>query len=343
MKGIIIAGGFGTRLQPLTYARPKHLLPVANRPFLEYQVALLRRHGIREIIFATNYYAEKIEAHFGDGSGFGVNMRYALEREPLGTAGAIRNAAALCPDDAVLVLNGDILTDFDLREVIAFHQDHRAQATIALRAVERPHAFGVLDIAADGRVRDWREPTEEEKRRIASMSPGAPLAEEGETDYINAGVYVLEPEVMERIPVGRPVSIERETYPALIAEGARVFGVAPQGYWMDIGRPEQYLAANAAVLTGAVQTDVPFRQVAEGAEVAPDAFLDPTTSVGRDARIGAGSRLTGCVIMDRTVIGAKAMLTGLIVEEGATLDDEVTSRGGAVLAAGTVIGRGSRF
>src|SRR5262245_14463977 len=140
MKGIIIAGGFGTRLRPLTYDRPKHLLPVANRPFLEYQVALLRRHGITEIVFATNYLADRIEAHFGDGSRFGVAMRYALETEPLGTAGAIRNAAALCGGDTVLVLNGDILTDFDLQAVLAFHAERRACATIALRAVERPHA-----------------------------------------------------------------------------------------------------------------------------------------------------------------------------------------------------------
>jgi len=339
VKGIIIAGGLGTRLQPLTYTRPKHLLPVANRPFLEYQVALLRRHGVREIIFATNYLAEKIEAHFGDGSRFGVTMRYALETEPLGTAGAIRNAAALCPGDALLVLNGDILTDFDLGQILAFHQTRRAQATIAVRAIERPHAFGVLDTEPDGRVRAWREPTEEEKKRVAT-APGPPT---GETDYINAGVYILESEVVERIPTGRPVSIERETYPQLIAEGARVFGIAPEGYWIDIGRPEQYLAANAAVLTGAVQTDVPFRQIGESAEIAPGVLLDATTSVGQGARIGAGSRLKGCIILDGVVIGTNAALTDLIAEEGAEVGDDVTACGGAVLAAGTVIGRGTRL
>src|SRR6266851_792599 len=149
MKAVIIAGGFGTRLRPLTNNRPKHLLPLANKPFLEYQVALLRQHGITEIVFATNYMAEQIEAHFGDGSSFGVSLSYALEKEPLGTAGAIRNAAGDGATDSILVLNGDILTDFDLTKIIAFHKERGARATIALRSVERPHAFGALITEVD--------------------------------------------------------------------------------------------------------------------------------------------------------------------------------------------------
>lgn len=298
MKGIIIAGGFGTRLRPLTHARPKHLLPVANRPFLEYQVALLREHGISEIVFATNYFADKIEAHFGDGSNFGVSMQYALETEPLGTGGAIRNACATLTDEPVLVLNGDILTDFDLSALIAFHRARDAWATIALRSVERPHAFGVLDTDPEGRLRSWMEPTEEQKRRVAE-NPDPPT---GESDFINAGVYILEPEAWRRIPTGRPVSIERETYPELLAEGALVYGMAPTGYWMDIGRPEQYLAANRAVLSGAVKTRVAFRQIGEGAQVAPDAEVDSATSIGNGARVGARTVLTECIILDKVII-----------------------------------------
>ncbi|HXG24964.1 MAG TPA: NDP-sugar synthase [Chthonomonadales bacterium] len=339
MKGIIIAGGFGTRLAPLTYYRPKHLLPVANRPFLEYQVALLKRHGIDEIIFATNYFAEMIEAHLGDGSRFGVTMHYALEEQPLGTAGAIRNAAALFPGEAVLVLNGDILTDFDLAGVIAFHRKQGAIATIALRAVERPHAFGVLDTDAEGRVRAWHEPTEEEKKRVAQYN-GPPT---GGSDYINAGIYVLEPEAIACIPVGRAVSIEREIYPALIAEDAPVFGIAPEGYWMDIGRPEQYLAANAAVLTRAVRTEVPFQQIGEEVEIAPDAEIDSTTSVGKGVRIGAGSRLAGCIILDGTMIGRNVTLSGVIADEDVQIQDDVSAPSGAVIAPSSVIGRGTRL
>jgi mannose-1-phosphate guanylyltransferase len=339
MKGIIIAGGFGTRLRPLTYSRPKHLLPVGNRPFLEYQVDLLRRHGITEIVFATNYFADQIEAHFGDGSAFGVRMRYALEQEPLGTAGAIKNAAALYPEDRVVVLNGDILTDFDVGEVIRFHAEKDAQATIALRAVERPHAFGVLDTDDGGRVSAWSEPTEEEKKRVAA-NPGPPT---GISDYINAGIYVLEPQVIAQIPTGRPTSIERETYPALIGAGAAVYGIAPEGFWMDMGHPEQYLAASEAVLTVRVRTGVPYRQFGEGVEIASEAAVDEKTSLGAGVRIGRGTRLVGCIILDGCTVGENAILSGVIAEEGTTVGDEVTIRPGTVLAKDSVIGRASRL
>lgn len=341
MKGIIIAGGFGTRLRPLTYSRPKHLLPVANRPFLEYQVALLRVHGVTEIVFATNYFAEKIEAHFGDGSAFGVRMRYALENEPLGTAGAIRNAAAELEPDTVIVLNGDILTDFDVRRIVAFHRDREAQATIALRPVERPHAFGVLDTEPDGRVRAWREPSEEEKKRVAAIaSRSGPKT--GEIDYINAGIYVLEPEVIAAIPAGRAVSIERETYPKLLAEGTPVYGIAPQGYWMDMGHPEQYLQANAAVLRKTVSTDVPF---SSGTDHASDegAEIDDATSLGRNVSVGRGSRVSESIMMDGVRVGANTVLDGVVAEEDVVIEDDVTARRGVVLARGSVVRRGARL
>src|SRR5215813_12077600 len=167
MKGIIIAGGLGTRLRPLTYRMPKPLLPVANRPFMEYQVALLRQHGVDDLVFATNYMADKIESHFGDGSRFGVRMRYAIEETPLGTGGAIRNAADLFPGEAVAVFNGDILTDFDLGAILEFHRAKKATATITLAEVPSPHPFGVLILDGEGRVQEWREPSEETKKALA--------------------------------------------------------------------------------------------------------------------------------------------------------------------------------
>lgn len=337
MQGIIIAGGFGTRLRPLTYTRPKHLLPVANRPFLEYQVALLRRHGVTEIVFATNYFAEQIEAHFGDGSRFGVHLRYAVETVPLGTAGAIRNAAALLPSETLLVLNGDVLTDFDLSALWEFHRSRRAGAVVAARRVAQPHPFGVLQLGQDGRIAGWHEPSEEQKRRAATLPDSADSAQ----DHINAGIYLLEPDLLCRIPTGRPVSIERETYPLLIAEGYPLYSAAPPGYWLDIGRPGQYLAANEAVLTGAVQTDVPFLSRETGGEIDESASIDGATVLGRGVRIGPGSLLTGCVLLDGVTVGARTTLRGVIADAGAQIGDEVTAREGVTLASETRIARGS--
>jgi mannose-1-phosphate guanylyltransferase len=164
MRGVIIAGGFGTRLRPLTLRRPKPLIPVANRPFLEYQVAQLRAAGVEEIVFATNYLADRIEAHFGDGSRFGVRMRYAMEQEPLGTAGAIRNAVEGLPPMRCIVFNGDILTDFDLGAIVRSHLERKAQATLTLYRVQRPHPYGIIQVAEDGRVQAFIEPSEEQKR-----------------------------------------------------------------------------------------------------------------------------------------------------------------------------------
>jgi len=339
LKGIIIAGGFGTRLHPLTHHRPKHLLPLGNRPFLEYQAALLRRHGIREIVLAANYLAGMIQAHFGDGSSFGVRMQCALEETPLGTAGAIRNAARHALGERVIVLNGDILTDFDLGAVLRFHEERGAAATIALRAVERPHAFGVLDTDPEGRVAYWREPSEEEKRRVAA-SPGPPT---GEFDFINAGIYVLEPEVVEGIPEGRPASIERETFPALIQSGAPVYGIAPEGFWLDMGRPEQYLAASRAILTRVVDTDVPFQPVAGDARVAPGAEIDAETSLGPGVRVEEGARIQASIILAGSSVGPGARIRGGIVDERVRIGAEAEVRPGAVLAAGSILERGSRI
>jgi NDP-sugar pyrophosphorylase family protein len=338
MKGIVIAGGFGTRLHPLTYNRPKHLLPVGNRPFLEYQVALMRRHGIDEVVFATNFGADQIEAHFGDGSAFGVHMRYAIEDEPLGTAGAIRNAASLVPDEPVIVFNGDILTDFDLAGMMAFHRAKRALATIALRPVARPHGFGALVLDDDNRVQSWHEPSEAEKKAVAAGQGTA----DGRTDFINAGIYLLQPEVVRSIPTGRAVSVERETFPALIAETRGIFGTAPSGFWLDIGRPDQYRAANAAVLGGLVDTDVPACAVAEDASVDPAAGIDVGSSIGSRSIIGADAVVSGSIILQDVTVGARVRITNSIIDAGCRIADDVVLNNG-VVASGTVLERGSRL
>ena len=344
MKGIIIAGGLGTRLRPLTYQRPKPLVPVANRPFLEYQVGLLRKYGIEDIVFATNYLADSIEGHFGDGSRFGVRMRYALEDQPLGTGGAIRNAADLFPGEAVAVFNGDVLTDFDIGRVLAFHAEKKAIATITLSEVPSPHPFGVLLLDEDGRVRAWNEPSEETKKALAVDQDVMPTGK----DFINAGFYVLGPECIERIPQGVKSSVERDIYPALLAEQAAVYGIAPGGFWMDVGRAEQLLIATQAALSGAVKTAVPGLAVGEGTTIAPSTWINGLTAIGKNCRIGAESRLENCILMDSVTVGSHVRLTGVIIDAGAVVEDEVviSGRGSGltpVIAANSTLGKGTRL
>ena len=344
MKGIIIAGGLGTRLRPITYRRPKPLVLLANRPFLEYQVALLKKHGIEDIVFATNYMAEKIENHFGDGSRFGVRMRYALEETPLGTGGAIRNAADQFPGEAVAVFNGDILTDFDLGAVLDFHREKRALATITLAEVPSPSPFGVLILNDDGRVLEWREPSEETKKALAVDRDMMPTGK----DLINAGFYVLEPEAIARIPQGIPSSVERDIYPKLLAEQAAVYGFTPGGFWMDVGRAEQLMTATQAVLSGTVQTATPSMAVGEGTRIAPSAWINGQCAIGRHCSIGNGSRLESTILMDNVKVGNNVLLRGIIVDEGVTIEDEVVVEGRGsnavpVISALSVLGKGTRL
>jgi len=365
MKGIIIAGGAGTRLRPLTYTRPKPLIPVVNRPFLEYQVALLKRHGVEEIVFATNYMADRIQGHFGDGSRFGVSMKYAVEDKPLGTAGAIKNARNVAGRDTIIVLNGDILTDFDISSIMRFHQENRALVTLTLKEVPSPSPYGVILTDDTGRVTEFREPSEAQKKALAA-NPDAPLT--GEVDYINAGIYIMEPEAVDSIPAGRPVSIERETYPKLLQEGAPIFAVSQNGFWLDIGRAEQYRQATEAILTRAISVDVPGEWqpsggywAQEGAEVDPTAHLAPTVHVGARARISAGASITGktvigpqctiganatlrdCILEEGVVIGDGVHLTGVICDNGVRIEAETVITVPAVLAAGGIIARGTRI
>lgn len=339
MKGIIIAGGLGTRLRPLTYSRPKHLLPVANCPFLEYQIALLKQHGVDEVVFATNYFADMIENHFGDGSHFGIKLRYAIEDQPLGTAGAIRNAANLLTNETIIVFNGDILTDFDLSSLISFHKSNRAKATIALRPVNKPHAFGALSLSANGRVTNWYEPTEEEKRQVAAFAG----RKSADIDYINAGIYILDPEIVQSIPTGRPVSVERETYPSLIASKGDIFGYAPEGFWLDIGHPEQYLAANLAVAGHLVSSTAPHFNRGLNVCINEKATVDEVTVLGSNVTIGSGTSIMESIILNDCDIADNCTFEGVICEENVTIEADVTIKRGAVIAAGSIIKRGTRI
>src|SRR3984893_6022195 len=240
ITAVILAGGQGTRLRPLTNSRPKPVVPLLNIPFLAYQLTLLRRHGVRHVVLSCSYLVDEIRRAMGDGSQWDVTLEYAVETEPLGTAGGVRNAADLV-SGLVVVLNGDILTDADLSRMLHFHPEGGSRATIFLTRVEDTSPYGLVELAGDGRVR----------RFIEKPSPA-----DRTTDTINAGIYVLDAALLERIPAGRVASMEREFFPGVLADAVPCFGWISDCYWIDIGSPAKYRQAHLDLLAGRVETDL---------------------------------------------------------------------------------------
>ena len=327
MQAVILVGGQGTRLRPLTDTRPKPMMAVADRPFVAYQLDLLRRHGVREVVFSCGYRVEALEGHFGDGAGTGLKLRYVVDPEPLGTAGAIKNAeSALNPRRRILVLNGDILTDLDLSALAAAHSRSGALGTLTLTDVDDPSRYGLVRLYDNGRVEAFVEKPSEDQLR-----PGEPFR-------INAGTYLFEPEILAEIPAGINCSIERDVFPRL-AEADKLAGFPATAYWLDSGAPESYLQANIDVLAGAVQSEGPLGDcfIGEGAEIAADAVIDGGSSIGAGTVVESGAQVHGAVVLDGSTIGAGARVEGAIVGAGATIGD------GATLGAGVVVGDGAHI
>jgi NDP-sugar pyrophosphorylase family protein len=310
VKAVVLVGGEGTRLRPLTYDTPKPLLPIANEPFLERQLRWLARHGVDEVVLSMGYLPDAFVAHFPGGKFDGMRIRYAVEADPLGTAGGIRFAAEGV-EERILVCNGDVLTTLDLSALLDFHVARKAEATIALTKVDDPTAFGVVPTRDDGEVIAF----------VEKPPPGrAP------TNWINAGTYVLEPSVLARIPPRLPVSIETETFPRML-EGApprRLYAMRSDTYWLDIGTPEKYLQAQCDVLYGAL-THPPAAGAAEMApgiwvqgdpEIHDRAELVAPVLVGAGARVDEGARITRSVLGPRCVVGARARIERSVLHEG---------------------------
>ena len=326
MKAFILAGGFGTRLRPLTYTRPKHMLPIANRPHIEHVFDLLEQCGVREIVLLTSYLAEHFAGVVEDAEARGLDFEVAHEEKPLGTAGAFKNAEQLVGNEAFLAFNGDILTDIDLNSVLDFHRANEAEATIVLTPVEDPSAYGVVPTDVGGRVLSFIE---------------KPPREEAPTNLINAGMYVFEPTVLERIPAGKVYSAERELFPGLIEEGARMFATATDAYWIDIGTPQQYLRANLDALLGRFRTSA-VQSPGNGAVLSSDgASISATASVrtvcvGKGARIEDGSTVERSVLLPGAVVGAGARVETSIVGEGARVRPGAVLSGAAIADGQTV-------
>lgn len=325
MKALLIAGGFGTRLRPLTHTRPKHLLPIANRPHIEHVLDLLRLHGIDDVVLLTSYMASAFERVIATARERGMRVEVAHEEEPLGTAGAIKNAQGLLDDETFFAFNGDVLSAVDLTAALAFHRERDALGTLVLTPVEDPSAFGVVPTDLTGRV----------QRFIEKPPPGT-----AETDLINAGIYILEPAILASIPLGRAVSIEREVFPRVAQEG-RLYALPTDRYWMDIGTPEKYLQANIDAIEGRFPTDAApgdgSSVVAESATIAPDARVS-SACVGARCVIEAGAIVEGSVLLDSVVIGRGARVSGSVLGEGTRVAEGV-SISGATAGDGDVIDR----
>ena len=330
MLAIILAGGKGTRLRPLTLARPKPVVPLANRPFLAYQLEALRDAGIRRVVLSLSYRPEDVQAAIRGFCPRGITLDYTVEAEPLGTGGAVRFAAA-GRAGTLLVLNGDVLSTIDLRAVLAYHAAKRARATIVLTPVEDPTAYGLVQLARDGRVQGFLE---------------KPSWEEVSTNTINAGVYVIEPELLRYFPTGH-CSIERDFFPRLVQEKVPFYGYVHPGYWLDFGTSEKYLQAHRDLLEDSSRSHRGYRRrgtslwvgpgvrtgerllalgralIGPGTEFGDGVQLHKSVVIGSSCRIGAQAVLNDCVLWDGVEIGAGSRLKGCIIGNSARIGAHV--------------------
>ncbi len=343
MQALILAGGEGTRLRPLTSTIPKPVVPLVERPFIVYMLEWLARHGVDDVILSCGFMAEDVRAVLGDGEAVGLRLRYVEEPEPLGTGGALKFAEDLLAE-RFFMLNGDVLTDIDLTAQLAEHDRTGARATLALVPVEDPSSYGLVRRHEDGSVREFLE------------KPGP---EQIDTNLINAGAYILERDVLDGMgPAGRNISIEREVFPTLVGRG--LYGYAAEGYWLDIGTPQGYLQATFDILEGNVETAVGDALaaaglklldgatvegrvaapalLAPGARVAPHAIVGGRTVLGRDVQVGEGAHVEASVVLEGASIGAGSIVKTSIVARGVHIGEHCHVEDGVVLGEGARIG-----
>jgi mannose-1-phosphate guanylyltransferase len=346
MQAVILVGGLGTRLRPITYDVPKALVPLRNRPFMGYMLDFLRSGGLDGAVLSLGYLPTPIQEYLAECDLNGFSVDYAVEDNALGTAGGIKNAARYIRGDGpVVAVNGDVLSGLGLKYLIDKHESSNALATITLTSVEDPTAYGLVDVDHDMVVRRFIE---------------KPAADEVTTSLVNAGIYVLEPEVLEMIPPGREVSIEREIFPDLQAMGL-LSAYISSSYWRDIGTPRSYLAASHDVLSGAVGArdgfdylDVdpsvrvgknvkllPPVSVSSGCEIGHQATIGGRSALGRECRVGEGAVVEGSVLLDGAEVEAGAVVRGSIIGKGARVGQDAIVRGLSVLGAGCVVGEGN--
>ncbi|HMH47499.1 MAG TPA: NDP-sugar synthase [Solirubrobacteraceae bacterium] len=342
MQAVILVGGEGTRLRPLTSTVPKPVVPLVDRPFISFMLEWLGQHGVDDVIMSCGFLATSVRNVLGDGSELGIRLRFVEEPDPRGTAGALKFAEPML-DERFLMLNGDVLTDIDLTEQIAQHERTAAKATLALVPVADPTAYGLVHLHEDRSVRDFLE---------------KPSSDAIDTNLISAGAYVLEREILELVPPDRNVSIEREVWPLLVGNG--LYGFPSEAYWLDIGSPERYLQGTFDIIEGNVETAVgerlgsdwlaidesaevlgrviPPAVLERGVRVAAGAHVGSLVVLGEDVSIGAGATVERSVILNGAEIGEGCMLRDCIVAAGARVGARTAISGGAVLGEGVTVG-----
>lgn len=322
---VVLVGGKGTRLRPLTLSAPKPMLPTAGVPFLSHLLSRIRAAGMTHVVLGTSYRAEVFKEYFGDGSAHGLEMEYVVEDEPLDTGGAIRNVAERLRAEDAVIFNGDILSGADLTALVRAHRENKADVTLHLQRVADPSRFGSVPTDETGRVTAFLEKT-----------PTPP------TDQINAGCYVFRREIVEAIPAGRPISVERETFPGLLADGAHLHGFVDASYWLDVGTPEAFVRGSADLVRGVAPTaalpgPVGEALILDGAHVAEGATVTGGATVGAGAEISAGARIDGSVLFDGVFVGEDAVVENSVLGVGARVEKGAVLRG-VVLGDNATVG-----
>ncbi|MFH1542270.1 MAG: NDP-sugar synthase [bacterium] len=355
MKAIIIAGGLGTRLRPLTDNVPKPIVPIVNKPFLIHQVEHLIAHGVTEVIVNLHYLSEEIKKLMGDGSRWGIKIFYSIEESPLGTAGAVKNAEQFFGTDPMIICNADVLTDLNISALVNFHHEKKAVVTLTLKEVEDPTAFGLVVMDKTGRVTKFLE------------KPGWDIINQEKSRTINAGTYVCNPSIFAYVPKGKRFMFEHDLYPLLLEKGEPIFGYISDSYWLDIGNPEKYKEAHEAVLRKAVSVKIEGAKLddkiwlGEGCQIDESAKLPGPVVLGNKVKVGRGSELRDYVTvgdnvqighhccLDRVIIWAdcrienNVRLSDCIIGKGCVIEDNVVIEHGAVLADGSIVKKGSKI
>ncbi len=355
MKAIILAGGLGTRLRPLTYNRPKPMVSVANKPFVIHQIELLKKYGITEIVLNLHYLSETMELMLGDGKEFGVKLYYSIEDTPLGTAGAVKNAQEYFDGETMIVFNGDVLTDINISEIIDYHRSVNACATLTLTEVADPSPYGLV-VLEDGFTKGKVNKFIEKPKWTKFMS-----------NYINAGIYVLEPKIFDNVPFGKNFSFERQLFPGLLESGENMHGFLSDSYWIDIGSPQKYMQVHKDILNEDVSVIIDGEKrsgnawvqsnanissaakihgpviIGKKTVIAPNSKINQFSVVGAGVRVNDGAVIDSTIIHRNSIIGRDVKLKDCIIGENCIIEDFVEIGSGVIMADYSIVKKGSKL